>query len=221
VIKKHHLARHIRVSIRPDGTVQVSMPTRTSLKRAEMLIDSARPTIRRLRNQYLDTKVRHEWKDGVSIGSSHMLRLVRDTSAKRPWAKIVGQQLCIGYDDHVSTHELKVFIDDEAKKILRVQARAYLSRRLPALAERMDCRYEKIRYSNAGTRWGSCSSRGTISLNVWLMTLDKELIDYVLIHELAHTKHMNHSPRFWAYVERFDPDFRLHRREIKKYSPMP
>ena len=96
---------------------------------------------------------------------------------------------------------------------------AYLPRRLQYLADLGDFHYTKVRYGNAKGRWGSCSSQGVISLNVALMRLPKELIDYVLIHELSHTKHLNHSEAFWSLVETYYPDYKTARKELKSYSP--
>ena len=109
--------------------------------------------------------------------------------------------------------------DPEAKKALRKKAKNDLPVRLEQLAAQCGFVYKKSRLSSAGTRWGSCSSQGTISLNIYLMSLPKELIDYVIIHELCHTKHMNHSPQFWQLVAAHCPEFKLLRRRLKQHHP--
>jgi hypothetical protein len=79
-----------------------------------------------------------------------------------------------------------------------------------------DYRQITLRVSSAKTRWGSCSSRRTVSLNWRLLFYDKRLLDYVLCHELAHLREMNHSARFWKQVEAYYPNFREVRGELKK-----
>lgn len=109
---------------------------------------------------------------------------------------------------------------DEAKRMqLRKQAKVYLPKRLQQLAMEGGFIYQKVRLSSAGTRWGSCSSRGTISLNIWLMDLPRDLSDYVIIHELCHTKQMNHSPRFWKLVAVHCPHYKELRQQLKMYHP--
>lgn len=102
---------------------------------------------------------------------------------------------------------------------LRKKAKAYLPGRLAALAAEHGFRYQKARLSSAGTRWGSCSSRGTISLNIALMRLDQELIDYVIIHELCHTRQMNHGPAFWSLVEQYCRKYKQLRRQLRNKKP--
>jgi hypothetical protein len=68
--------------------------------------------------------------------------------------------------------------------------------------------YRRLQVRRQRTRWGSCSRNGTISLNACLLFQPPEVVDYLLLHELAHTRHMNHSRRFWALVARHEPRWR-------------
>lgn len=108
---------------------------------------------------------------------------------------------------------------DTKKKLLTKKAREYLPYRLEYLANLYGYHYEKIRLSHAGTRWGSCSSNLTISLNIGLMQVPESLRDYVILHELAHLNHMDHSAAFWAEVGKHDPHYKTHRRQLKAFSP--
>ncbi|WP_316898465.1 SprT family zinc-dependent metalloprotease [Pseudodesulfovibrio indicus] len=76
--------------------------------------------------------------------------------------------------------------------------------------------YSALRVRRQKTRWGSCSARGTISLNAKLLFLPPELVDHLLLHELCHTKHLNHSKAYWACVASFQPDFERLEREVSR-----
>ena len=108
---------------------------------------------------------------------------------------------------------------DYQKKQLAKKARAYLPYRLAYFAKLYGYQYDKCRLSHANTRWGSCSSNRTISLNIGLMKVPEVLRDYVIIHELAHLNHMDHSPAFWEEVSQHDPKYKLHRKKLKMYEP--
>lgn len=108
---------------------------------------------------------------------------------------------------------------DYQKKLLMKKARDYLPYRLEYYAKLYGYKYEKCRLSHANTRWGSCSSNKTISLNIGLMKLPEPLRDYVILHELAHLNHMDHSKAFWAEVALHDKNYKAHDKKIKLFSP--
>ena len=108
---------------------------------------------------------------------------------------------------------------DYQKKLLMKKAREYLPYRLEYYAKLYGYKYDKCRLSHANTRWGSCSSNRTISLNIGLMKLPEPLRDYVIIHELAHLNHMDHSKAFWAEVGEHDKNYKAHEKKLKMFNP--
>lgn len=108
---------------------------------------------------------------------------------------------------------------DYQKKILMKKAREYLPYRLEYYAKLYGYKYDKCRLSHANTRWGSCSSNRTISLNIGLMKVPEKLRDYVILHELAHLNHMDHSKAFWAEVAEHDKNYKIHEKKLKQFNP--
>ncbi|MCW5600994.1 MAG: M48 family metallopeptidase [Nitrosomonas sp.] len=98
----------------------------------------------------------------------------------------------------------------------REQAEVYMRERVIGYASQLGVPTPKLRLSNARTRWGSCSSSGTVCLNWRLIQLPTTLVDYVVAHELAHLIEMNHSAAFWKVVEGIYPDYRQARSALKK-----
>ena len=89
-----------------------------------------------------------------------------------------------------------------------------LAPRLLNLANELNCSVSRVSIRCQRTRWGSCSTRGTVSLNCSLVFLRMEVVRYLFVHELAHTRHMNHSASFWRLVEKIEPDYRRLDREL-------
>lgn len=102
------------------------------------------------------------------------------------------------------------------EKWYKAAARKVLTERVRLYAHKFGLKYAKIRISSARTRWGSCSSRGTLSFTWRLVMAPLEVVDYVVIHELAHLRVKNHSAAFWAEVGKMMPDFKRHRDWLKK-----
>ena len=101
----------------------------------------------------------------------------------------------------------------------RQQAARFLPERLDRLAEELAVRPARVRIRSQKTRWGSCSSDGEISLNWRLVLLPSELADYILVHELCHLRHMDHSSGFWSLVATLVPDHAIKRERIAALQP--
>lgn len=102
------------------------------------------------------------------------------------------------------------------EKRYREAAKEYFTKRADYYASLLGATYERIRIAEQKTRWGSCSSKGTLSFNWKLMLAPPKVLDYVVIHEVCHLKEMNHSPRFWKLVEEFMPDYKEYRKWLKE-----
>lgn len=104
------------------------------------------------------------------------------------------------------------------ERALREKARYFFRGRLAVFASRLGVPVPPLSLSSARTRWGSCSALGNIRLNWRLIFFPPPLVDYVVIHELAHLKEMNHSPQFWSVVEQLCPDWQARRRDLKRLA---
>jgi hypothetical protein len=104
-------------------------------------------------------------------------------------------------------------------RALRAQAEASLPGRLGELAGRYGFSFRSVAVKQLTGRWGSCDSKQNIVLNLYLMQLPWELIDYVLLHELTHTRIMKHGPEFWTARSDLLPDAKARRQVMKQYRP--
>jgi predicted metal-dependent hydrolase len=112
----------------------------------------------------------------------------------------------------------KPSIDRTLTTFLKTTAQKYIVPRTKKLAEVMGMTYTSLTLRDQKTRWGSCSSTGALNFNWRLVQYPVPVIDYVIVHELAHRREMNHSARFWALVAKYDPEYQAHRRWLKKYG---
>ena len=105
-------------------------------------------------------------------------------------------------------------------RALKKDAAVYFKERLDHYAPLIGVTYTGLQLRQQKTRWGSCSSKGTISLNYLLMLMPESVRDYVVVHELCHRKHMNHSARFWKEVERILPNYKKERAALKQLGTL-
>ncbi len=107
-------------------------------------------------------------------------------------------------------------LDSEKKNAYRCQAGKILAVRAAYYAEQMGVDYGCITVKETKTRWGSCSAKGNLNFHWKLILMPQEILDYVVVHELAHRKEMNHSERFWKIVESILPDYRERRKWLRE-----
>ena len=96
------------------------------------------------------------------------------------------------------------------------QAKAYLQQKCQCFSQIMGLKHGEVRINSAKTRWGSCNKKGNINFTYRLLFVPEDVIDYVVVHELAHLKEMNHSARFWSVVEQTMPDYKTRREKLRE-----
>jgi len=216
-IRRSTAATQVRIRLAPDGTLRASLPMHAPMFLVKHLIKNSRNELRQILSK---SKPEYKFENGIQIGKSHTL-IVQPTVGQDFNVSRHGQKIVVKLppDKQINDPDVSRKIRDTVISALRIEAKSYLPKRLSFLAQKFSYNYEKVRFSHASGRWGSYSSNGTVSLNIALMKLPFELIDYIIIHELAHSKQMNHSQMFWSLVESADPKYKLHRRILKSQNP--
>lgn len=217
--------RNVHVMVSDDGNLEVRAPWRFSLDEARVAIQEHRGWVLGALD---DTRSRIRMRPQLVTGSQ--LPLLDERLRLRV---LVQAQLSLFESGDAASRrlgvverhgrELKVEVraaeESAVRRLLegwyREQAVSLLAERMQPLAQALGVEYARMTVRAQRTRWGSCSSRGSISLNWRLVLLPAKLVDYVLAHELAHLREMNHSPAFWALVESVIPEFRARRRELE------
>jgi len=212
VLRESRRARRLAVRVFQSGRVEIVVPLRTSRAAVEHFIARHRHWIERKRAAARRDPARSEpfppqrcvltgcnevWQLQLA-GGAGPLRIVAAAGLLRL------QGDCRNARD--VRHALRRWLVSHAREVLGMQLRE--------CAHELGFRYERCSVRRQRTRWGSCSVRGTISLNCCLLFQRPEVLRYLLIHELAHTRHMNHSRRFWQCVAEHCADHRVLDREL-------
>jgi predicted metal-dependent hydrolase len=112
---------------------------------------------------------------------------------------------------------VQLFIRNVIEEALRIESKQFIPARVNELAAKYNFNYNKIFIKNIKSRWGSCSKKGNVNLSLHLMLLPEELIDYVIVHELAHTVEHNHSKNYWAVLNKIYGNAKTIDRKLKAY----
>ncbi|RJG07080.1 M48 family peptidase [Noviherbaspirillum cavernae] len=158
-----------------------------------------------------------QWRDGATLpylGVDVTLRIMTAQATGIAHDK-QARELTVCLPPDAGEQQLK----DRVQGWLQLEARRVFAERLPVYAEKLGVSYRQFALSSATTQWGSCTADGKIRLNWRLIHFALPLIDYVIAHELAHLREMNHSPRFWATVQSVFPEFVAAKKALRDHAP--
>lgn len=201
-------ARGVKISLSSDGTVIVTTPPRFPTWRIPRYIEQAKKWI-------LLHQAQQKSKPQLLTSSTVYIFGLAYTVVKKEDAdgsiQIQGKTLFVSpLPGHTAVETIA--------KWLRARATEYILPRIDTLSHQMELSYNKVAFKQQKTRWGSCSSDRNLNFNWKLIHAPRKVIDYVVIHELAHLQHMNHGKRFWDLVAKYDPGYPLHRRWLNTYG---
>ena len=218
--------RSIGLIIRDEEIIRIQAPLRTSFASIERLVRRHEEWINR---RIADLRVKREhtekrsYAEGEAVlfgGKSYALHLTTDKN--RPQGCALGEDyLEINLHEPAASEEAR---REEARLEFTLwckkEARRIFKERADHWAEQLGVSYRRLVVSNPLRHWGSCTARDDIRINWKLVLTAPALLDYVVVHELCHVAHKNHSPRFWCMVEAALPDAKARRKELHRLEPM-
>ena len=215
-LQKRKGAKTIRLSVTPHGQVRVTMPFWVPFE--------AGLQFARSRASWLQSQLENHHSllsSGQLIGKMHRLALIPSVRADKITSRVTPSDIKITFPiamgaDHP---EVQATASRASVRAMRTQADLLLPNRLKGLAMMHNFSYTSVQIKQLRGRWGSCDSHQNIVLNLFLMQLPWDLIDYVLIHELTHTEIMRHGPDFWDAMQRVLPEAKALRKEMRSYRP--
>ena len=214
---EHRPRRTIGLKMTDDGLV-VHAPKRIfQFQLNQILMQKANWILSKLEARRKNFVPPIAWVDGEHLqylGNAILLNVTQNTKNKQP--EYANNALTIATPEANNHGAISRKVIHWYKK----QAMPDFARRLEILAAKLGVPTPPLMLSNAQSRWGSCSSRGDVRLNWRLLQAPPHIINYVICHELAHLKEMNHSAKFWGVVEQLSPDYKQAEKELKALSPL-
>lgn len=207
VMVRHPRARRYLLRLRADGTARVTIPRGGSIGAAREFIQRSKRWLeQQLRQMESHPQKTHSW----IVGSEILFRgeLTSLEAGEPGWIRFGGETLKAANPEA----DLRPVLERHLRRL----ATRELPSRLLELAARHGLTVRRVAVRSQRTRWGSCSRRGTISLNWRLIQTPDFVQDYIHLHELAHLIEMNHSEKFWRQVERLCPDYLTAERWLKQ-----
>jgi predicted metal-dependent hydrolase len=205
-VRRSDRARRVRVTVHPRGDVEVVLPRRARDREAAAAVAELRPWIERRLAEAVAVRERIAERGDTVPFLGEALRLVAEPGRTRAHRR--GDLLLVPDGDAGPAIE----------RWYRRMARGEFEWRLDEAVADLEVTYANVRIGNQQTRWGSCSSSGAMSFNWRLLLAPEEVLDYVVWHEACHLRHLDHSPRFWALLERHRPGYREQKAWLRRHG---
>jgi len=212
-VRESRRARRLTVRVFHSGRVEVVVPARTSSTAVQRFVERHRAWIERKRQEARQRAVPQAPFPPRRIelaACAETWRVHLSGTGRRVSARPLADGLLVLSGEAFDTRAARTAL----RRWLMIRAAEHLGPVLQQCAHELGFIYSSMKVRRQRTRWGSCSTRGTISLNCCLLFQRPEVVRYLLIHELAHTLHLNHSRRFWQTVARHCGDYRSLDREL-------
>ena len=211
-------ARRKTIAIKiQDGQVSIHLPKLMPLWMAKQFIARKQPWIEKKLQQFHSRAPTRQFTDGELqpyAGESYPLRILYEPQRQRIHIRFEHQQFQVKAPSNVTALQIRQAL----ARWYRRQADENLTERARQLASQLAFHPRQIQIKPYKSRWGSCTLRGDIQLNWQLIQAPPVIMDYVIIHELCHLQHHNHSKAFWDLVEKHDPHYRTHRHWLKQHG---
>lgn len=213
VLAKSARNKAIRISVKSD-LVRVSMPIWVTYATGVNFLTEQMSWV--LEQQNLRPKT--ILKENQRVGRMHTLHFLQGQGSGKTRVTSGKILVAIGPDEHWDQISAQNRARKGAMRALKHEAEIILPPRVIILSKNYDLPYKSLAFKKLTRRWGSCDSHGNIVFNIFLMQVPIELIDYVICHELAHTKNMNHSSEFWSLVGSMCPNYKTLRKALKTHQ---
>jgi len=211
----------VGICVKPDQTVQVAIPKRFPLAKVDALVRGKADWIRRKLYQYKDIQAQYQPKQYVSgetftcLGHDYCLKVVE--GAETP-VNLCQKTLQVGVPHGFSPEQRALSVTKALETWFREQAQRHLGERTAWHAAQMQVAPASVGTKSYRGRWGSCHVDGRIYFNWRIIMAPPSIVDYVVVHELCHLTHHNHSPDYWHRVESIMPEYRDARRWLKQHG---
>jgi hypothetical protein len=198
--------------MKSDGTIRLSVPYGITESYAMKFLLSKKGWV--LQHKKVATTLQSQ----MLIGKSRRLQLI-PAAIERIAIRIEQGSVTIRYPMHLSERDplVQQKAKQAAEKAIKTEAAHLLPQRLKTIAKQYQLSHRDIDVKKLKSRWGSCDQRGNIVLNIYLVQLPWQLIDYVIIHELCHVIHHNHSDKFWSRVAQYTPNYKQLKKQLKSH----